>query len=151
MLRDGRTPAPPRLRRPHGARLLSGRIRPTNSRRAGGGVLQDLLQRIWSALFDSCGPKSSDLPRPAHFAAEAAEALSWKANQDLAGLRAQRRRLKYGLRATLGKWEYWVSSVAFLCNAVEAFLLSCQDFVCLSANAVKCAIRFLDQSYCLEP
>ena len=65
--------------------------------------------------------------------------------QEVASVRADRQRLKYALRAALGKWEYWFCSIAFFNNLIEAGLSPRHTAACISDNALKCALRFLDQ------
>jgi hypothetical protein len=73
-------------------------------------------------------------------------AHAWEndAYQAIAQLRGRRREFGYAHRATLGKWEYWVASVSFLVNLVEAAIEHKTDAT-ISDNASKCALRFLDQ------
>ena len=121
---------------------------PPNCRRNGAEVLKALLEQVWQEVLTRCGPLatgSSSPPAPACLSSACAHTVSDTVYHAISQLRAERRRLGYGLRGALGKWEYWFSAVSFLNNAIEASLDNQANMQCISAEAAKCALRFLDQ------
>ena len=120
---------------------------PPGCRRDGGKVLRHLLEQVWQHTLQTCGPKSAQNAAAPCIELQPATAtmLSEDIYQEVACVRADRRKLGYGLRAALGKWEYWLCSVAFLNNLIESAYDPRQPTSQISDCAVKCALRFLDQ------
>ena len=120
---------------------------PPGGRRDGGRVLEEFLTPIWGHVLRCCGAKAHPEPAAAAtFLAQTSDALSFEVASHITALRSERRALGYCLKAALGKWEYWLGSVSFLNHAVATALgTEGQDIQVLSAEALKCALRFLDQ------
>ena len=120
---------------------------PPNGRRNGGKVLEALQTEIWRYALETCGPKAppQSAVSKSSLRPETSAVMSEAIYQEVASVRADRQRLKYALRAALGKWEYWFCSIAFFNNLIEAGLSPRHTAACISDNALKCALRFLDQ------
>ena len=124
---------------------------PPNCRRNGADVLKTLLEQVWQGVLTRCGPLAagsssrSSASAPAYLSSACAHTVSDTVYHAISQLRAERRRFGYGLRGALGKWEYWFSAVSFLNNAIEASLDNHASTQCISAEAAKCGLRFLDQ------
>ena len=121
---------------------------PPGCRRAGGELLASVMAPAWEQVLRSWGPRVAPAPPAAQFGVAAARAWDERFYQDVASLRARRREFGYGVRTVMGKWEYMCASVAFLNHILEPGVGQ-HPRACISDNALKCALRFLDRRMAL--
>ena len=119
---------------------------PPGARRAGGRSLTALLESIWLKALQHWGPRSPAPVPCLSLSSEGARVWSEQMYQGVASLRARRREFHYAHRAAMGKWEYWVASVATL-NHIAHCGMSGGASSQIDDNALKCALRFMDQRF----
>ena len=102
------------------------------------------LERSWVRTLQSWGPHADVAAHPLCLSRNGTAAWSEQLYQGIASLRARRHEFHYAHRAAMGKWEYWAGSVAALNQMVDGALSGCHGRT-VDDNALKCAVRFLDQ------